>query len=773
MNSNFINKIQQYYSTPTKDLYTELTDYQQHSEAWQCVQYMQDTNPYLKSFATSTIKFKCKYSLTSLPDENQQQLLSQLLQLKCFDTAALIVVQHIDWLEHCTDLPELLSECALLDNFPPITLSKYLELLAQHPLGLDTIGRLLHKSSISLDKLLVFVQQAISTHNFVFLTEVSAIYFNSAPLLTQISEFALSLNYKDLDNEELLNYVYMCVELGESNIPLLIKQCNQYQAYLQLMIQLSTLPVLHTLMFWTYLTDKLHSSNISWTPIYLELFKHIFVLLQYPNDNVDVFLEHRRDLSDILSLIFRVLQDDFFQFLSNAPTHWQSIEAQFFCVRCIGYDLQLTKQYLHLQHILSHPITTDSNPLILQCRCQCTQSLSLYYHTLEWFQMAFEWIDTCPLTTSKSIASVLRSTSFLFQDMHKYQISLQWPDEFIIKLFNAAWQPINKEAMQHFCRCIDYILDRPQLQQMVQAWCDHLITNPTPIHMLMLSLVLQHVHSPMCLQLIERALQLTIPPHPFVAKFYKNATPHLTSINQVINIVQHVMNTPVHGQYHALEVLLMKGYSINGDGWESLVLQVMHHVLNGQVQEAEIENKCDLLIQLSDTPVMQHVDMAILFRFISMQLPNYLTITQVPEQIDSIIHLMMRYMQCCNAIGREMTADLPPLHAHLEKSIMDGLLQVIPYLISISKREYFFITNKDIGILIVLCYHYNPEEFKKNYYMDIQKESRAGYKAQQEHFMTEMLQQMGNLSNGQEFKRQVMQVMSIIRKQKQWYEQVQ
>eukprot|EP00835_Amoeboradix_gromovi_P003866 NODE_273_length_12179_cov_0.492632.p1 type:complete len:826 gc:universal NODE_273_length_12179_cov_0.492632:5786-3309(-) len=823
LSPTFIQKVQQYYSSPNKDLFLELNEYQQQADAWNSVQYLQDQNPYLKAFAISTIKYKCKFGLSTLAEEHQKQLLEQLIQIRCFDAVALILAHHIDWLEHCPNIPDILSECALIESFPPIQLSKYLAILAPHPLGLDTIGRLLHKSSISLDSLSPFVDQAISLSNFLFLTEISAIYFNSDQLLLKLSQFATQVNYSQLENEDLLDFIYMCVELGESNVSLLCKNPQKYSQFWQLLIQISGLPVLHTLLFWSYISEKQHTRNDFFLSIYGDLLNTIFPSICYPdttdNQQLEDFRQHRRDLSELLSFCFRELQDSFFSIIHQFQGNPIYAEAQYYCIRSVGYDLLSTQPYPHLNVILQDQQFHD-NPRVVYAKCLSTQSITPYFkNDSEWLSTALKWIEDCALIMGKDpkmMNAVLRSLSFLLSDAGNLSTQTNTPAstansdisnkvsmDMMIQSFQLSWDIKHKEGLSNFCRCSQYLMHRTEFLTMINSIVNEMLNHITdePYSVLFLGLFIQFIDHELSLQIVQKVLSLELPRNVFLAKFYKSAPRHAQSLHDLKTLVHQLMGLPVFkGQLHALEVIIVQGYcKLNTDEldeWNKLSLQLFEHLLTVQIDESELENLFDFFQMLfhSHYEIYYNCNAELLHHFISSCVPLIVKQTEIPENVGNVIDWLLCLVEIIDATVNDLqhikyantwsNIKFPDL---LRNMILKGFIHVLPILMFSSNLEKFPTMHlRELSvIMMVVCKNCDMNELKVEFDKCYEESSPFnGYKVQMKIFAADMMSKAQTIIENariqteavgvqRELRRGVTSILAIIRTQRQWYATIQ
>ena len=826
LTDSFIQKIQLYYSNPSPEIFFELNEYQQQDDAWNCVQYLNDQNPYLKSFATSTIKFKCKFSLSTLGVDDQLQLLNQLCHIQCLDGAALILKQKVEWLDQCPDLSSVLSECALIDDFPPIQLSKYLPMLAQHPLGLDTIGRLLHKSTIALDLLMPFVDTAISVNNFHFLTEIAAIYFNSPILLRCLSDFCCSVDYQALEELEQLDFIYLCAELGESNITLLINKVTEYPHYWELMIKLSGLPTMHLLLFWTYISERIHKESYDRTAfvyIYKKLTDTIVKSITYPDvpttdkSELEDFKQHRREASEVLSFCCHELQDDFFAILlSNPNSNYQIVEVKYFCVRSVGYELQSYSNYPNLHNLLHLQSDYASHPAVIYAKCLTTQTLSLYYKKdKNWTDTALRWIEDCALilnTHPQYINAVLRSLSFLMQDLNG---ELKVQNEMMRNCFQLAWDLKHKEALSNFCRCAKYLMADKEFNLYITGVLQEMMAQvQSPMCLLFLSLFIQHVEDPCCLLIVQQVLGTpNMPTNAYLAKFYKAAPKHATTINDMISLTTQLMGLPVfQGQLHALEVVVQGGYGKldkdNQNGapdndlvtqWNTLVSSLFQHLLTNPVDESELENLTDFLQMLYHChyEIYFSCNQEILYNFISKAIPMYMESTEIPENIGNMILWLLCLVEILDPTVTDLQHQTYKNKWHnvqfpdgLRHSIYKGISEILPCLVFVSNMSKFpTIHLRDLGVILIIIIKNSIAQGDvesllngfNGYYSE--KSPSQGYKTQMGIFGKEMIgkgvedAQQG-IQDGDEnekkraLRRGVTSILGVLRVQKQWYSTV-
>eukprot|EP00834_Sanchytrium_tribonematis_P000668 NODE_13_length_54415_cov_0.522424.p2 type:complete len:826 gc:universal NODE_13_length_54415_cov_0.522424:40507-42984(+) len=823
MESGFLQKIQQYYTSPNKALFDELLEFQHQPQAWQCVNYLQDKNPYLKTFALSTIKYKCKFGLTTLSAEEQQALLKQLLQVHCFDGAALILSHHIEWLDLCPNVADVLSECALLDDFPPIQLSKYLPALSQHPMGVDTTGRLLQKCSIPLDRISGFLDEALKTKNFIFLTEVASVYFNSGELLEKLAQYAASIPLQELDSEELIDFIYMCCELGEANVNMMIRQPEKYSQFWNVLIQISGFPILHTSIFWSYISERLHQEkNVNFAAfvhIFTELIKVIFPMACYKadmdNQEKEDFRQHRKDITEILQYSFREIGDLYFETIQQFQGKWEYTEAKYFCIRSIGYDLDKTKEYPNLMTIL-HDTQFKDHPKVVYGKCLLTQTVTPYFcNNKEWYSTAIQWIGECAqiLDQDKELLNaVLRSLSFLLDDAVRYHMDVLnlINIDMVASTFQAAWNAKDKEPLSNFCRCCDVLLKRQDFNQFIHSSIlPSMLENlgHEPYCVLFLGLYLEFVNDPYCLQIVQKVLQSNISASPFLARFYRSAPKHAQSFDDLKTLITQLMGLSYFkGQIHALETIIQQGYEkCQGNTeltneWNTLTLQVFEHLLTQPSDDAELENLSDCFQMLfyDHYQIYYNCNPQALNFFVTNLLKEYIAQTEIPENIQALID----WSVCILEIVDTTVLDL--YHStwkhkwsnvnfsnDLKTQIISGIFNSIPIFVFEScKFKYPTSRLRETAVMFIVVFKYAYEnkiinELKASFaqFYDANSPTPA-YRTQMQVFLDDMftkslvevqagLAETNLADKKRQYRRGVTHVLGALRMQKQWYDTLQ
>lgn len=697
------------FTQPSRATYDQLHDFQCSMEAWHMVHYLQDTNQYVAVFARNTMKYKCHYQLDQLNEQEQQQLLLQLIQSKEFIASAHIIEQHKDWLEHTASI-ELLKELSLMHVAVPI--SKYLNLLQQDPLeGIDVLGRLIAYNVPPIHQIQAFIELALQSNNDMFLAEVAGAYMNNVEILDVLVNYILNRDYKGLEEEDLLSFVNMTVELGEANIQVLVEQTEKYKPYLLVMVDLTMYKNMQTLPFWDYIEQRMfrEGKQAQFVEVYTKITTSILQHAQYPSNlslqEKDEFRQYRQDLFDLLRVSFLLLQDEFFKLVSAC----HNTEVKVYALRCVGQHLVPNKDYPTLMHLLNE-VGSDTTPKIIYSRCLLTMVLSHYFKdNADWISISIHWIEAAAQLSNEEedyLNASVRALSFLLDDAFHFNINIldRINLDIVTNQFQLAWNRKQKKTIDNFCLISKHLIQLSEFKQWFNTILQEMFNGleQEPYCLYVLSSMIQSIDDQdICNEILHKVLPLEIN-SVFMSRFLQQAPKHANSVEDLHSLVQKCLRYQFKGQVYALEAIVVQGYKKCSNTpalaeWDSIVVELLNYLLQTPVDEEEVADLLNLMdeVYFSYTQVLSKVHLGHIKTFITVLLPQYLQ-HQVPEALIST----MSFLRSLTQIMDPKAVDLFPssrfhkapvfaFSRELQQSIADGMKSLLPVLVMASSTDTF------------------------------------------------------------------------------------